>query len=121
MCDSQVTVLSSFFAHSIKEQLARKGLLVIRTGYDKRTSPTVKADVNDDGVVEVSNLKSYDIGRWEIHGDYGCIPPSYFSKHAPETEGDGIDEKLIYYFNADKTRTYSSVAGDLLMSVLGVK
>jgi hypothetical protein len=117
MTDTQAVVLSSFFTKAIRDQLARKGLSVHRTGYDRRTSPTVSATTHEDGVVEVQHLKSYDIGRWEIHGDYEAIPQSYFNEHKPCTEGDGIDTPVIYYYEADKTRTYSSVAGALLLAV----
>ncbi len=109
--------LSSFFTKAIKEQLSRKGLYVRRAGYDKRTSPTVSAVVHEDGVVEVQHLRSYDIGRWEIHGDHDVIPQSYFDKHQPESEGDGVEEPLVYFYQADKSRTYSSVAGDLLLAI----
>ena len=116
MTDSQVTNLSSFFTHAIREQLSRFGLVVRRSGYDKRTSPTVQATVEGD-VVKVEHLKHWDIGRWEIHGDYDAIPQSYFDQHRPETEGDGIEEPVLYFFPADRSKTYSSVAGDLLLSL----
>ena len=117
MTDSQAVNLSCFFTKAIRDQLSRKGLAVRRTGYDKRTSPTVQAVTHEDGVVEVSHLRSWDIGRWEILGDYEAIPQSYFDKHRPESEGDGVDEPVVYYFPADRSRTYSSVAGDLLLAV----
>ena len=116
MKDNQVTHLSSFFTHAIREQLSRAGLAVRRTGYDKRTSPTVKATVEGD-VVKVEHLRHWDIGRWEIHGNYEAIPQTYFDKHSPDSEGDGIETPLVYYFAADRSKTYSKVAGDLLMSL----
>ena len=109
--------ISIIVNESIRSQLASYGFVVRRTGYCKKTTPTIYTKIEGD-IVEVYTRNHWDIGRWEIHGDYNKIPKSYFDKFSPLLEkGNTSNQKSIYYFVAERTKTYSSVAGDLLLAI----
>lgn len=108
--------IGTIITESIRSQLAKKGLVVRRTGYCKKTERTVHATVEGD-VVEVRHHRHWDIGRWEIHGNYAIIPQSYFDKFEPRLDTSSTNKKPIYYYPAERTKTYSTIAGDLLLAV----
>ena len=112
-----INKIGTIITESIRSQLASKGLIVRRTGYCTKTSPTVKAEVNDD-IVEVYHHHHWDIGRWEIHGNYAIIPQSYIEKEEPLVDYSiASNKRPVYYFQANRTTTYSSIAGGLLLAV----
>jgi hypothetical protein len=109
--------IGTIVTESIRSQLASHGFVVRRTGYCKKTTPAVYTKVEGD-IVEVYHRDHWDVGRWEIHGDYGKIPKSYFDKFSPLLDkSNASNQKAIYYFVAERTKTYSSVAGDLLLAL----